>query len=406
MWSAALNYLSCRWAGPVLLVWLMVAAIGGCWFAPVFATETTVPAQLPPHDGGKTPPGPESSALAAEKLLNVLSGGWRCGIGPAEQSVFLPAYAVEGMAPPVDIDALRMTLRARPELAMSSDHLPPSTFRLADVAIVPGQEAAVLAYLQQHYRDIAHVIPLAKAQMDDPRNSNAGIEANDFGRDPRQPAYFVLQDGSWLQQQLVGRGMAMVAPGMDADKPVAFDVVDASYNGPAMAAAQSDPMPEGMQKTVSRQAVIMALMVAEENARTAQRGMWGQTGQDGNKQNGGGQNAARTTARYYFAAYVTADRPGEETPFAADGIGSFAVVSGVLRSVEIQKYRAYLNFGKDWRKDFTIALDQDQMAEISASGFGLAGWVGRRVLVRGMIENRGGPYIAPLNLASLCVAKQ
>jgi hypothetical protein len=74
-----------------------------------------------------------------------------------------------------------------------------------------------------------------------------------------------------------------------------------------------------------------------------------------------------------------------------------------LASVEAQQYRSYLNFGLDWRRDFTIALDSKQVAVLAGAGIALEDWIGRSVLVRGMIENRGGPYIAPTDLSSLCI---
>ena len=37
-------------------------------------------------------------------------------------------------------------------------------------------------------------------------------------------------------------------------------------------------------------------------------------------------------------------------------VGRFAVIDGVVKSIEHQEWRSYLNFGKDWRSDFTIAL--------------------------------------------------
>lgn len=402
LWFAVVSYVSCRWCGVLLQRGLLLAV--AVWTVPVFAWADTVPGTLPSPDGGKTSPRLESSAVGTEKSLNAQHTDWRCGVRPAQQADILPDYAVEDMAPPSDIDALHITLRARSDPELSSDDVWSATFRLADIAIVPGQETAALAYLRQHYRDIASVIPLPMGPMDG-RGRMGADDADALGRDPRQPAYFLLRDGSVLQQHLVWQGLAMVAPGMDADQPVGFYTDDRPDNETHMAQPLRSLPPSRLRlqaerKTVSRQAVITALVVTEENARLAQRGIWRREGQYRR-----GQAGNVTPAHFYFVALKGND-PRGEAPFAADGIGSFAVVEGRLRSVEIQKYRAYLNFGKDWRKDFTIALDQDQMAAIAASGFGLAGWVGQRILVRGMIENRGGPYIAPLNLVSLCVAKQ
>ena len=89
-----------------------------------------------------------------------------------------------------------------------------------------------------------------------------------------------------------------------------------------------------------------------------------------------------------------------------DAIGRFVVVDAVLVSVEHQEWRSYLNFGQDWRRDFTIAIGSDLRDVLVGSKEALDDWIGRKVRVRGVIENRGGPYIALQNLNWLCVEAQ
>lgn len=93
-------------------------------------------------------------------------------------------------------------------------------------------------------------------------------------------------------------------------------------------------------------------------------------------------------------------------PRVADAIGRFVVVEGILKSIEHQKWRSYLNFGSDWRSDFTIALD-DKIRQDFVGGDifqdHLVDWIGRKMRVRGVVENRGGPYIALRNPDWLCV---
>ncbi|AUG54082.1 hypothetical protein CSC3H3_16140 [Thalassospira marina] len=298
-----------------------------------------------------------------------------CGIAKAGPALNLPLYDVVEMAKPEDIDSLNVKIRGQNQPA---GEVTAMTFRLADIAVVPGQEGAVLAYLQQHFRDISTLVPLPDPIVGKRRKA-AGNDKNDAGADPRQPAYFVLRDGELLQQKLVAAGLAMVLPGGQADQPMRIDVAG-----------------------LTRQMAITALTNTEAHARQNHKGMWA----------GAGQVAAQSKpeARYFYAANHDAALPenaaGDAAPLALDAIGAYGVIGGVLRSVEIQQYRAYLNFGQDWRRDFTVAFDRDQMADIAASGFGLSAWVGHRVLVRGVIENRGGPYVAPQNLASLCVERE
>lgn len=72
---------------------------------------------------------------------------------------------------------------------------------------------------------------------------------------------------------------------------------------------------------------------------------------------------------------------------------SFQLVEGRVRKVAVTRARIYLNFGDDWRSDFTAG------AKLSGPDFTkdtvatLQRLEGRRVRVRGWIERRNGPYI-------------
>lgn len=126
-------------------------------------------------------------------------------------------------------------------------------------------------------------------------------------------------------------------------------------------------------------------------------------------ESGQGLWADRTTKSAYFVLANDVHQGKTSTggaPDVANAIGRFVVVEGILKSIEHQKWRSYLNFGSDWRSDFTIALD-DQMrqdfAGNEASQDHLVEWIGRKMRVRGVVENRGGPYIALKNPDWLCV---
>lgn len=104
---------------------------------------------------------------------------------------------------------------------------------------------------------------------------------------------------------------------------------------------------------------------------------------------------------------------GERRPVRIDArraypsIGSHAIVRG--RVVDVQKVRdvTYLNFGKNWRRDFTVRVAQDALCrngehardpriEARFSGCdlpGLKALVERRVEVRGFLFEEYGPMI-------------
>lgn len=110
------------------------------------------------------------------------------------------------------------------------------------------------------------------------------------------------------------------------------------------------------------------------------------------------------------AYYVVANHVGDaEIPTARDAIGRFAVVDGIIRSIEHQEWRSYLNFGSNWREDFTIALDaraRDMFARNGDVQSSFQSLIGQKVRVRGVIENRGGPYVALENPLWLCLSPQ
>jgi hypothetical protein len=56
--------------------------------------------------------------------------------------------------------------------------------------------------------------------------------------------------------------------------------------------------------------------------------------------------------------------------------------------------RIYLNFGDDWRSDFTISIDRKDVPAFPAAGIDVKALAGKRVWVRGWIEWRSGPMIA------------
>ena len=73
---------------------------------------------------------------------------------------------------------------------------------------------------------------------------------------------------------------------------------------------------------------------------------------------------------------------------------SFQLVEGrVLRAAEVRR-RAYLNFGRDWRRDFTITLSARALRTFEKTGVSVRGYEGRRVRVRGWVRWRNGPAIS------------
>ena len=74
-------------------------------------------------------------------------------------------------------------------------------------------------------------------------------------------------------------------------------------------------------------------------------------------------------------------------------LGGFELVEGRVLAVGLVQRRAYLNFGEDWRSDFTIALQPKTRQLFEAESVDLKAYEGRRLRVRGWLKSRNGPMI-------------
>jgi micrococcal nuclease len=77
----------------------------------------------------------------------------------------------------------------------------------------------------------------------------------------------------------------------------------------------------------------------------------------------------------------------------ADAIGSFQIVQGRVRRVARAGDYIYLNFGADWRSDFTIRVLAEIEDRFEQAGLYLGKLAGRRIEVRGFVLDAGGPLI-------------
>ncbi|MDX1711308.1 MAG: hypothetical protein R3316_09250 [Rhodovibrionaceae bacterium] len=55
--------------------------------------------------------------------------------------------------------------------------------------------------------------------------------------------------------------------------------------------------------------------------------------------------------------------------------------------------RVYLNYGEDWRRDFTVTLDRKTAARFRDEGIDPLAYEGRRLRVRGWVKSFNGPMI-------------
>ncbi len=74
-------------------------------------------------------------------------------------------------------------------------------------------------------------------------------------------------------------------------------------------------------------------------------------------------------------------------------IGSYQIVEAEVVKAAMQKNRLFLNFGKDWRKDFTISISASNRKLFAAQNLDPQSWAGKKIRVRGWLESFNGPYI-------------
>ena len=74
-------------------------------------------------------------------------------------------------------------------------------------------------------------------------------------------------------------------------------------------------------------------------------------------------------------------------------VGSFQLIEGRVREVAVVRKRAYLNFGEDWRTDFTISIAPRDRRRFLADGIDPMGYQGQRVRVRGWLRHYNGPLV-------------
>jgi endonuclease YncB( thermonuclease family) len=189
------------------------------------------------------------------------------------------------------------------------------------------------------------------------------------GRELRLAAIGIPVGGRTALQSLVaGRVLQLKKQGPDHDRYgrlVAF-----VFAGDTEESVQQALLTQGAARVSARvgdMACANALLAAEGAARAARRGLWG----DPNFAPLPAQNISR----------LTAER------------GQFALVEGKVLSVRVSGGTIYMNFGRHWTEGFSVVIPRRIQRAFTAAGIELKQLTGRRIRVRGWIEQRRGPII-------------
>lgn len=73
--------------------------------------------------------------------------------------------------------------------------------------------------------------------------------------------------------------------------------------------------------------------------------------------------------------------------------GSFQIVEGKTYSVSSKNNIIYINFTRDWRSDFTIRIRKEDRIAFSRAGMNPLRLTGKKLRVRGFVEEYNGPMI-------------
>ena len=117
-----------------------------------------------------------------------------------------------------------------------------------------------------------------------------------------------------------------------------------------------------------------ALAAAEGAARDAKLGIWAETAVIKNTESSGDILAA---------------------------IGQFTVVEGRVLSVRQAGAITYLNFGRNWTRDFAATISRRIIPAFESANLGPKSLENRRSRVRGIVSSRGGPRIELLRVGQV-----
>lgn len=78
---------------------------------------------------------------------------------------------------------------------------------------------------------------------------------------------------------------------------------------------------------------------------------------------------------------------------SARHLDQYALVEGRVSDVAVVRGRTFLNYGSDWRSDFTISIAPRDWRRFADAGISAQDYLGRRIRVRGWLKSRNGPMI-------------
>ena len=174
-----------------------------------------------------------------------------------------------------------------------------------------------------------------------------------------------IEAKAYLERLVLGKAVALHlgSQAMDRHGRVLAHVVRASDQ----LWVQGDLLNAGLARVYTfpdNRLLAREMMAFERQARADNTGIWGLP----------------------FYALRTADN-------ARHDVGTFQVIEGRVMDVARVRNRVYLNFGADWRTDFTVKVRTRFEKLFVKKGIDLMALKGRRVRVRGWVKSENGAMI-------------
>jgi endonuclease YncB( thermonuclease family) len=212
--------------------------------------------------------------------------------------------------------------------------------------------------------------------LDDGREVRlAAIEVPSLPREPEGVAGGMASKGA-LAELLAGAQVVLRRAEFPFDRYGRIMAYAIAVRGDSQVSAQAELISKGFARVgdrVGSRDCAAELLRGEDSARAAKLGLWAQSSY----------------------TPLQADRP--EDILAQRG--RFALVEGSVVSVHESGATVYVNFGRHWSEDFSVTIRKRNEASFTAANLDLKRFVGRRLMVRGWIEARGGmsgsPWRAP-----------
>jgi endonuclease YncB( thermonuclease family) len=105
------------------------------------------------------------------------------------------------------------------------------------------------------------------------------------------------------------------------------------------------------------------------------------------------EHTARATVRGIWADPNFAPLPSHDVTRITAVRGRFALVEGKVLSVRESGATIYVNFGRRWAQDFAVTILKRHRRDFAAAGIEPKELEGRRIRVRGWVEQRRGPMM-------------